>query len=230
MLDRRTLCLVLASLTLLACGEPTDPGPKSRRNDNPIERRMRELAPTPDRGDSEDVSQPRAAAPAPRERVEPETRIEEVVVTREPLADLETSTEEAAAPAAEVPAAEVPAAEVRASSSITLTRVVVARAIEDREPSGAAPIPADAERAYLFVEARNDGDAETSLDVEWIGPDGTVGEAIALRVPVASRWRTWATTSRVHGQPGSWRVVVREGGAEVHSARFDVGPASAPAS
>ena len=206
--------LLLASLLVLACGETRDPGPMSRRTDNPIERRMQEL--TPERAERErpvaavvlsatpaPVAEPSAAATPPASRPAPE-----------PVA--EARPEPAAEPAPQ------PDPQPTRSRAVSLTRAVVAQAIEGREPSGLAPIPASAERVFLFLEAANEGEAEATLEVEWIAPDGTRGEPIALEVPVAPRWRTWATTSRARGQVGAWTVVVREGDAELHRSRFDV--------
>jgi len=204
--------LLLASLLVLACGEPRDPGPKSRRNDNPIERRMQEL--TPERAERERpvAAVVPSATPAPVAEPSPAATPSPTRPAPEPVA--EARPEPAAEPAAEP--------EPTRSSAVSLTRAVVAQAIEGREPSGLAPIPASAERVFLFLEAANEGEAEATLEVEWIAPDGTRGEPIALEVPVAPRWRTWATTSRARGQVGAWTVVVREGDAELHRSRFQV--------
>jgi hypothetical protein len=148
----------------------------------------------------------------------------------------EPSAAEAAAPApAAVAEAEEPpdgaAAEPDAADAasepppVELARVVVARDVEGREPVGAAPFADDVERVYLFVEARNDGPEGASLAVEWIGPEGTRGRPIALEVPVAPRWRTWATTRRVQGRPGRWTVVVRSAERELARRAFEVRPA-----
>lgn len=212
--------LLLASLLVLACGEPRDPGPKSRRNDNPIERRMQEL--TPERAERERpvAAVVPSATPAPVAEPSPAATPS---AAPSPTRPAPRPAPEPVAEARPEPAAE-PAAEPEPtrSSAVSLTRAVVAQAIEGREPSGLAPIPASAERVFLFLEAANEGEAEATLEVEWIAPDGTRGEPIALEVPVAPRWRTWATTSRARGQVGAWTVVVREGDAELHRSRFQV--------
>lgn len=213
------LTMVLA----LGCGE-AEPGdevgddtPKTRSNERgEIERH---LGGDRDGPPSEVGAQPRAEAePEPR-RVRTARRV------IEPAPEPEATPERAPEPVAEAtpepePApAEEPAA---APSQIEVSRVVVASAIEDREPVGAPPFAADVERVYLFVEARNDGE-DSHLTVTWVEPDGTEGAPIELSIPNATRWRTWATTQRASGRPGTWSVVVKDAdGAELGRERFVV--------
>ncbi len=112
-----------------------------------------------------------------------------------------------------------------APSQVELTRVVVARAVTDREPVGAAPFGDDVEQLFLFVEARNDG-SPTTLAVRWIAPDGTRGRAVDLEIPTSRRWRTWATTRRTHDRPGRWTAVVTDpAGRELGRRTFEVSSA-----
>ncbi|MCB9596916.1 MAG: DUF2914 domain-containing protein [Sandaracinaceae bacterium] len=105
---------------------------------------------------------------------------------------------------------------------VELSRVIVARRIEDREPVGLAPFDGDVDELFVFLDARNDG-APATLQVRWDAPDGTPGRAIDLQVPTARRWRTWATTNRVRGRAGTWTVVVTDAsGREIARRSFTV--------
>jgi len=216
------LTMVLA----LGCGE-AEPGdevgddtPKTRSNERgEIERHLgdgdRERAP------SEVGAEPRAEAEPARDRVRTARRVIEPAPEPEPEAVPEpelVTVADTDEPAPESAPVEAPAE----PSQISVARVVVASAIEDREPAGAPPFAADVERVYLFVEARNDG-SDSHLTVTWIEPDGTEGAPIELSVPSAPRWRTWATTSRASGRPGTWTAVVKDAdGVELGRERFVV--------
>jgi len=213
----------LMTVLALGCGE-AEPGdgagddtPKTRSNERgEIERHLGEG----DRGDappSEVGAEPRAEAETEPRRVRTARRV------IEPAPQPEAAPEPTVAEATPEPAPAVtPEASAEAPSSITVSRLVVASAIENREPTGAAPFAADVERVYLFVEARNDGE-DSHLTVTWIEPDGTEGAPIELAVPNATRWRTWATTRRASGRPGTWSVVVESAdGVELGRERFVV--------
>ena len=229
----RTIVAMCVAFSLLGCGHGTGEGesPKSRRNDvGPIERELRrtdegsseEPAPTAERERDVERVRPVAAArptPRPASARERPSGASEAAPAAAPEA-LEVADAETAG--TDEPAAVAAVDEAEPAPSLELTRVVVARAVEGREPVGLPPLSVDLERAFLFVEARNDGPADATLAVEWIGPDGTHGAPIELSVPVAARWRTWATTSRVHGAAGSWTVVVRVGERELARRSFEV--------
>jgi len=131
------------------------------------------------------------------------------------------------AQAEEVPAAEASAdpAEPPAAPQVHLARVVAASSVVNREPAGAAPFSASVQEIYLFVEARNDG-SPTTLEVRWIAPDGTPGRPVELQIPTSRRWRTWATTRRIHDRPGQWTAVVTDAaGRELGRSAFEISTA-----
>ncbi|HJL16418.1 MAG TPA: DUF2914 domain-containing protein [Sandaracinaceae bacterium LLY-WYZ-13_1] len=250
--DHRILALTSAlglTLGLAACGHDAgdDHGPKARTDEaGPIERELRRRSgddQAPARGPIARADSAGGGAAERREARDPEPVARsngERGVAAEPAGETpDAPTAGGAAPVevvdrdpgtadgAEASDAERPEdAEggAPAPPAIELARVVVARDVADREPVGPAPLRADAERAYLFVEASNEGPEDATLSVEWIGPDGTRGRPIDLELPVAPRWRTWATTRRVAGTPGRWRVVVRSADRVLADRAFDVRP------
>ena len=242
---RILLCLTACLTVLPGCGEgSSEAGPKARRNERgEIERELRGLEERPEPPDT--ATEPRGpiAAPTIERRASPAPR-PVLTATRAPIAPraaaLPPTNATATAPSTRPPsrANAAPAAtrptvaavhenaasgEAPAPSALELTRVLVAREIASREPV-VSPITADAERAYLFVEATNAGPGDAAISVVWIEPDGTRGRPIELTVPVSRRWRTWATTSRAHGRAGSWTVVVSDrAGLELARRAFEVG-------
>ena len=244
---RRITPLLL--LLTFGCGRaaPAESSPKSRANEQgEIERHLRDI-----RRHAPEAPSPTARREAPTETIEANAAVE----TSEANAAAEMSE---AARAQEISATHVhehehvdepvfaqrgdaqpsaalptPPAEHATDEAtpleITLSRVVVARAITEREPVGLSPFTHDVQRLYVFIEARNAG-VPTTLEVRWIAPDGTAGQPIELALPTARRWRTWATTRRVHDRPGTWTAVVRDArGEERGRSTFEVSAAPSAA-
>jgi hypothetical protein len=93
---------------------------------------------------------------------------------------------------------------------LAIERLVMASAIEDREPALASSIFGNGEdKIYAFIEASNSSQSDQTLMVHFIGPGGEVSGGIDLEVPAsAPRWRTWAYTRHAKA-PGIWRVEIR---------------------
>ncbi len=220
---------LLASVALVGCGQgdpPAEGGPKSRANDRPIQRELeRQTAPR-----REETSPARG----PLARVEPAARAAEAPVAAAPdPASYESETAAPEAAPSEPTEAESPEpselavapAPTPAPGALTVSRLLAAVAVEDREPTGAPR--ADAERTFAFVEAANASDVDAELSVVFVDPDGVEGRPIALSLPVSRRWRTWASTRHTQGRPGRWSVEVRDpAGARLARADFDVAAAS----
>jgi hypothetical protein len=115
--------------------------------------------------------------------------------------------------------------ETPTGSGVTIKRLVVTNAIEDREPTQVSGLALGDAPVIAFVELVNAGDEDGAVVVTFehdgIEPVGHVN----LRVPAHSRrWRTWART-RMIKKPGSWQAVVRTpDGKELARESFQVAP------
>jgi hypothetical protein len=99
------------------------------------------------------------------------------------------------------------------SRSLTVTEVVLARAIEDHEPVGAGTSFSAADGPFFcFVRVENRSRAEGAVFVAWERAEGAPGGARGgLRLPVSAspRFRTYARNAMAH-PAGSYRCVVRD--------------------
>jgi hypothetical protein len=113
-----------------------------------------------------------------------------------------------------------------APADLKVTRLVVARGVNGREPVGAATSfsAESVEKIYAFVDLQNDAKVESEVFVTFTPNGGGPGHRIKLDVGAEKRWRTWAL-SRKPRTPGSWTATVRDGGGKVLArTTFEVTP------
>jgi len=122
------------------------------------------------------------------------------------------------APATPTQAQEGPAAEGQDLQELTV-ELVIATAVEDREPVGAGEtFPADV--GQLFAWMRVTHGADTTLRVVWTHGDHR--SEVPLQVG-GSPWRTWSSKQVPPDWTGSWTVEVQdEDGTVVASTTFTV--------
>lgn len=103
-----------------------------------------------------------------------------------------------------------PAARPASPVELRVSRLVVARGVEAREPVGSASSFSRSEtsRLYAFVELANPEKAESEILVTFEPEQGDARGHVRLHVGASPRWRTWAATRTVQ-QPGAWFAVVR---------------------
>jgi hypothetical protein len=108
------------------------------------------------------------------------------------------------------------------AGELSVRRLVVAHAIENREPVSVAELKLGDSPIVAFVELANSGSDEQRVIVTFERGGSSVGH-IQLRVPAQSRrWRTWAETRRIR-EPGEWQAVVHsEDGKELSRTTFSV--------
>ncbi len=113
---------------------------------------------------------------------------------------------------------------VAAASDIVVKRIVVTRAIENREPVATTEFSVGDEPVFAFLELENKSDAPAVIRVTFEHASGKTVGHVKLEVPAhQTRWRTWGKTRFIR-QPGSWNAVVRsEGGEEISRKSFEVG-------
>lgn len=155
----------------------------------------------------------------PEERAEPDN-----AVTREEVEDPE-SEPETESRAAETPRSLEP--ELLATTGLHLSRIVMARGIEEREPIDSGTrfsVSSSEERIYAYIEVANPDSAEDELEVRWIradSPDDVIS-SVQVNVGPHPRWRTWAYTSLIR-QPGSYMAIVADSeGRLIARAPFEV--------
>jgi hypothetical protein len=107
-------------------------------------------------------------------------------------------------------------------SSVSVTRMLVAKDVSDREPVDTASEFSIAATTHLFAffELSNLGEEQTvTVSFIDVATDRTV-QSYDLKVGASKRWRTWARTTAPR-QPGAWTVVLTDrDGNELRRADF----------
>ncbi len=140
------------------------------------------------------------------------------------LAQQQTAPAPAPAPAAPAPAAPAaaPAAKAEAAApSLNISRMEIAAAVENRQPTGiAASFPANTEKVFCYLELK-DVPKDTTITYVWTLGQNEMGK-VNQPVKKSSRWRTWGNKT-IAGMKGDWKVdVLDESGAVLKSATFKV--------
>jgi hypothetical protein len=90
----------------------------------------------------------------------------------------------------------------------SVTRMVVASNVEEREPVGVADsFTPDTGRVYCFIEAQNIQRQTTARTVWYHGAEEVA--SIKLDLGQGSRWRTFSVVT-IGGRTGNWRVDLRD--------------------
>lgn len=104
-------------------------------------------------------------------------------------------------------------AAAQSSGDVTVTEVVMARAVEDHEPVGAGTTFSAADGPFFcFVRVENRSRAESAVFVAWERAEGTPSNArggLRLSVSASPRFRTYARNAMTR-PAGSYRCVVRD--------------------
>lgn len=104
-------------------------------------------------------------------------------------------------------------AAAQASGRLTVTEVVVARAIEDHEPVGAGTTFSASDGPFFcFVRVENRSRAEGAVFVSWESAEGAPSSArggLRLAVSASPRFRTYARNAMAR-DAGAYRCVVRD--------------------
>lgn len=112
-------------------------------------------------------------------------------------------------------------------SEVQVDRFVLAQAVQQREPLGETDVfSTEAEKIFAFVQLANPQQPPYSFKVHFEKADeAPTPYGIALEVPTAARFRTWAFT-RIKREPGQYRAVLRTlDGREIARRDFTVVPA-----
>ncbi|MEC4675949.1 MAG: DUF2914 domain-containing protein [Nitrospirota bacterium] len=90
----------------------------------------------------------------------------------------------------------------------TVSRMVIAEGIDDREPVGTAEtFSSDTEKVYCFIEAR-DITEDTTVSFVWYFDEKEMAR-IDLPLKKGWRWRTY-TSKKLAGLQGKWRVELED--------------------
>jgi hypothetical protein len=122
-----------------------------------------------------------------------------------------------------------PATTVTASESenreaegiFSISRLVIAGSIEDREPVGMVnSFSSSTEQVYCFLEA---ADIKENTSVSFVWYHGEEEKAkVTLPLGKSSRWRTYSS-KKLGGLKGNWKVVLQDSsGAVLQSIEFAV--------
>ncbi len=175
------------------------------------------------------VSEPSTPAPsAPA----PESAPSAVKAPAEPVApavSAPAAPEAPSAPASVAPTREVsaappapaqPAKATASAADITVSRIVIAKAVEDRKPAGMAEVfPVTQDRVYCYLELQ---DVARDQKITYVWTVGGETERSSQEIRKAERWRTWTYRS-ISGRKGTWKVeVLDEAGRAIASAAFRV--------
>jgi hypothetical protein len=118
-------------------------------------------------------------------------------------------------------AAVVPAQEAAPAGDLTISQMVIAGSVADREPVDiASTFPASTEKVYCYLELK-DVPADSEISFVWMFGQNEMGK-VTQQVKISSRWRTWSSKN-LGGMKGDWKVDVVDGsGAVLKSATFTV--------
>jgi hypothetical protein len=110
-------------------------------------------------------------------------------------------------------------------SGLTVSRLIVATGVDEREPVDPASAfsLATTSHLYAFVELANPARTATDVELVWIDlASGQERRSYTLVVGAHARWRTWAR-SAVPKKPGTWAVLVRDAnGMELARTQYEV--------
>lgn len=112
-------------------------------------------------------------------------------------------------------------AEPQGAPAFSISKMVIAGDVQDREPIGVAEVfPASTERVYCFIEA-TDIVENTEATVVWYH-EGNEMRTFTLSLTEGPRWKTFAYKN-LYGQTGNWMVEVKDkAGNSVRSIAFKV--------
>lgn len=97
--------------------------------------------------------------------------------------------------------------------AFTVTRLLIAGAVEDREPVGVVnAFAASTEKVYCFLEA-NDVSADTTVSFVWYHNDQETA-AVSLQLGKSKRWRTYSS-KKLGGRTGEWKVELQDAAGNV---------------
>lgn len=99
-------------------------------------------------------------------------------------------------------------AEPQGAPEFSISRIVIAEDVQDREPIGVAEIfSASTERVYCFIEA-TDIVENTEVNFVWYH-EGKEMRTFTLSLMEGPRWRTFAYKN-LHGQTGNWKLEIKD--------------------
>ncbi len=112
-------------------------------------------------------------------------------------------------------------AEPQEATKFSISKIVIAGDVQDREPVGVAEIfPASTEKVYCFIEATNISE-NTEATFVWYH-EGKEMRTFTLPLIQGQRWRTFAYKN-LYGQMGNWKVEIRNpAGNSIESISFKV--------
>lgn len=108
------------------------------------------------------------------------------------------------------------------TTALTVTQLVVATGVENREPVGAAErFAPDVGTLYCYMAVEGDA-PETQLTQVWTHDDQEMARVpLTVRGP---RWRTWSSKKIAPSWTGAWTVtVVDDAGNTLKSVAFAIG-------
>ncbi|HMI91676.1 MAG TPA: DUF2914 domain-containing protein [Polyangiales bacterium] len=112
-----------------------------------------------------------------------------------------------------------------AASGLSVSRLVIATGVSEREPLDPASAfsLATTSHVYAFVELANPSAEATTVEVAWLDvATGKERRSYSLEVKAHKRWRTWAR-STLPKKPGAWAVLVRDAnGVELARSAYEV--------
>lgn len=174
-------------------------------------------------GCGEAHSEPGARTQPTAQTVHAEERRAEVTHIRQP-----GNEEVARTPVPTVASATQAGNTVLANGAVSLSRVVIARGIENRSPvdPNTTFSLASLDKVYVYMEGLNTSGVDAGLTVTFTreGSATEVGRVSVNLPPTTARraWRTWAFTRGAH-TPGNWTAhVTSADGVEIATSQFTI--------
>lgn len=89
---------------------------------------------------------------------------------------------------------------------LTVTRIVLASEIVEREPVALDQATVSSTPVFVFAEVDNTDGPEQTVQMVWSHPATEHEHRASLDIGISPTWRTWAQHRLIRGGPGAWTV------------------------
>lgn len=169
---------------------------------------------------SEETPEPAAPTATPQSPTPP-------AVPEPSVADPEPTPVAPAATAEPIPAVgsgdmTTPVSTITGSCEVGLNRLLLTRAIGNREPVGTEPpFAATAEPIYVYMDLANPNGPANQVNISWRHPTSNHVHQQTMDVGVSPNWRTWVRHGMGASRTGRWEISLEVDGCVIGTIELD---------